>query len=423
MKNKKKTQKTKRQRQVQKSKSTSKRPKPKTHILKARPHPLVLTKELVCHLDKQIYNFHTEDNTLISRFKSFMNDFCGSSYKTVNKARHHHEIVLSKNNSRIIVYSEPTKQLDPIVIALYGGAKFESASIKESLSGNFVIERAGTNCKSLSLKTTKEPAQIIPNLIENLNRRGYSLVSHQRKRNFYYLENFTWQLQGFTITLRCEPFWFTMAPAALQIDRFLADEVSYVDLVWLLKTIQQFGITAKPHEIEYQHLFRGAPREVILDLLQRTSLSWVQTLGYSNKRREELKPYNLEISSDELLNSTHYIGQYSSPLQTRTYMMPGDDPKLEFILREKYLTGIGFLKPEDLFMNNPWNSLCKRVIFGEVELGNIKNCKNREIYEQALEQLKISLHWGRQTLPAGSNRYLKIDEAYTGDRPLIFRLV
>jgi hypothetical protein len=210
-----------------------------------------ISQQIKIHLDKQTFTLHYQDNRRISQLIPFLNDHLGLPAKIRNKAGHRRRIALSKGNSRVVIYSEPSTHQDAIVVVLYGSARFEAHCVRKLLSGSFVVETCGSNCKSLSVKTTINPEEILSKVCTGLTKDGYKLFTDTRQRNYYYLENRTWDAECFRVTLRFQPTQNNMAPAALQIDTFRPDEASYVDVVWLLKSIHFLNITVRPHEMEY----------------------------------------------------------------------------------------------------------------------------------------------------------------------------
>jgi hypothetical protein len=377
------------------------------------PQTSLISQQIKIHLDKQTFTLHYQDNRRISQLIPFLNDHFGLPAKIRNKAGHRRRIALSKGNSRVVIYSEPSTHQDPIVVVLYGSARFEAHCVRKLLSGSFVIETCGSNCKSLSVKNTRNPEEILRKVCTGLTKDGYKLFTDTKQRNYYYLENLTWDAECFRVTLRFQPTQNNMAPAALQIDTFRPDEASYVDVVWLLKSIQFLDITVRPHEIEYQVIFPEADESIVLDLLRKVTLKNIRKSGYHNGTGKEIISYNVKTGLRELLNSTHYIGDYKSCIQTKIYKKPDNHPKLEFVLRRSFFSRIKCNDLEDLFNNNIWDFISNKVVFGSLDVDTSRRSKNRKHLEKALERSRTSLHWAKQELPANPYRHIQVDETFT----------
>lgn len=371
------------------------------------------SQQIKTHLDKQIFTLPYLDNRLISLLKSLLNDHYGSPAKITNKSGHRRRIALSRDNSRVSVYTDPFGNVPPIKAVLYDSAMYESESIKRMIPVDRVLEFCGKNCKSLSVQTYQNNQPIFVKFISHLILSGFKVTGTKRKRNYYYLKNFRWNAESFRLTLRVDPTQKGMAPAVLQIDKFKPDEASYVDVFWLLKSIQSLNINITPHEIEYQIIFPGADSSLVLDLLRKISLKNIRKSGYHNGTGKNIISYNVKTGSGELLNSTHYIGNYKSCIQTKIYKKLDKDPKLEFVLRRSFLSRMKCNDLEELFNNNVWESLSNKVVFGDLDVDASRRSKNRKALEKAQQRSRTSLHWAKQELPANPYRYIEVDEQFT----------
>ena len=367
----------------------------------------LISQQIVTHLHKQIFSLSSRICDVIS----FISDYFGPPAKIKNKAGHNRRIALVQGNSRVVIYTDPSSnKQDPIVVVLYGSARFASQLYKEMLAGNFIAEMSGKSCKSLSVKTSRNHNQIVQNFIRDLRKEGYQLTADDKHRNYYYLENRTWDTDYFRITVRFDPVHKEMSPGIIQIDKFVPDEGSYADLAWLLKSIQSLNISVKPHEIEFQVILPGADESIVLELLKKVTLKGIRKFGYSNGKRQIVPNYKVKTSVAELLVSTHYVGNSRSSIQIRIYKRADADPKLEFVLRDRFLSKIDYSGPGDLFNNNIWNSISDRVVFGTLDMDILRMTKNRGAFQKAQQTSKLSLHSAKQALPGNPYRYIKIDE-------------
>ncbi|MGO9122956.1 MAG: hypothetical protein ACLQPD_35715 [Desulfomonilaceae bacterium] len=384
-----------------------------THYPQISFHPSTITTDLLVRLDKQIYSAFFSPKTSPSHLSSVLTQLFGPPNKKKTTVLHRHRVVLTKKNSKIIIYTNPAFSGDPIVIALYKSSRFEASSIKEMFPALLTRITSGTACTSISVKDSKSTMKTVYSLLQELSKRGYHRTGNKDESIFFYQTRQGWRTDSFRITLRLDPVFPNMAPAMIQIDKFKIDEEAYVDCVFLIKTLQSIGIKLKNHEIEWQVIFPGKDESFILDLLKRTSLKSVRKLGYSTAKREDPKNYTIKAKKEELMRATHYIGNERSSIENRIYKKPSMNPKLEIVLRSRFFERAKWTGPEAIFTRNIWDAISKRIVFGSLDIKISKKQKNRAAYEKALRRAEISLQWARQLISKNSSRFIKVDEEFT----------
>jgi hypothetical protein len=370
--------------------------------------------EPVAHFDKQLYAINASEETILSRITPFLTRSFGSPHKVDNKRKHRRKTVLKKGTSVILIYSEPIPNQRPLVVVLYDCARSEIDLVKRILSDCPQSQEIHGNGRTIIfVEFSNDPRNTISVLVQRLEILGYRLTSDKRTQVHLYEVNQTWTSRYFRITMRYQPLQPTLLSAVIQIDRFKPEVEGYVDLVWLLKSIESLEVLVQTLDIEYQSIFSGAGASMITHLLQKTIVKKIKKVGYCKERGRARLLYSMNDKPKDLQHVTHYIGTSSSSLQVKIYKKPSTDPKLEFVVRNDFLKGMSCRSPQELFNLNPWDSISRRVIFGNLDCTPTRITKNFSIYENAEVRADISVNWAKQVIPANWARYITIDENLT----------